>query len=130
MYISPTERMKKIHLWMGNTAADEQAYFSYFQQDDETSQFGEDIGLDGEYDEDMIGILPLSEEPIPVQEVLQKKVPIDLESIPQAEIVLEKLGISTANAAFYLTDSSVTVQEPYQKDYNGLSYIGIFKSAL
>jgi hypothetical protein len=43
MYISPTERMKKIHLWIGNTAAVEQAYFSYFQQDGETSRFGEKI---------------------------------------------------------------------------------------
>jgi hypothetical protein len=75
MYISPTERMKKIHLWMGNTTADEQTYFSYFQQEDEIIQFAKDIGLDGEYDEDMIGILNISERPVPILEVLQKKCP-------------------------------------------------------
>jgi len=63
MYISPTERIKKIHLWLGTTAVDEQTYFSYFQQENGISQFAYDIGLDEEYDEDMIGILPISAMP-------------------------------------------------------------------
>jgi hypothetical protein len=130
MYISATERMKKIHLWLGNTAVDEQTYFNYFQQEDSISQFAYDIGLDGEYDEDMIGILPISETPIPAQEVLQKKVPIDTGSISHAEIAFKRSGIDTVNAVFYLTDSSITIKEPYKNNYNGLIYIGVFDSAL
>jgi len=130
MYISPTERMKKIHLWLGNTAADEQTYFNYFDQEDEISQLGRDIGLDEEYDEDMIGILPIFEKQVTVKEVLEKKVPIDNSSISEAEKASQKLGITTANAAFYITDSSIIIKEPYKKDYNGLSYIGEFRSEL
>jgi hypothetical protein len=130
MYISPTERMKIIHLWMGNTALDEKAYYDYFEQEDEISHFGRDIGLNGEYDEDMIGILPISEKPVTLQEVLQKNIPIDISSIATAVKAAEQAGIDTVNAVFYITDSSITVKEPYKKDYNGLSYIGAFKSAL
>ncbi|WP_113948128.1 immunity 22 family protein [Pedobacter miscanthi] len=130
MYISPTERMKVIHLWMGNTALDEKTYYEYFEQEEKISHFGRNIGLDEEYDEDMIGILPIFEKPVTVQEVLQKKVPIDISSISAAIKAAGQAGINTVNAVFYITDSSITVKEPHQADYNGLSYIGAFKSAL
>lgn len=122
--------MKVIHLWMGNTPLDEKTYYEYFEQEEEISHFGRNIGLDEEYDEDMIGILPIFEKPVTVQEVLQKKVPIDISCIAAAINAAGQAGINTVNAVLYITDSSITVKEPYQADYSGLSYIGAFKSAL
>jgi hypothetical protein len=130
MYISPTERVKKIHLWIGTTELSEKDYYRYFDQDEETSLFAKEIGLDGEYDEDFIGILPLFERQLPVIEILQNEVPLDHGSITQAMKTCNQLGINTANAVFYVTDSALIVEEPYKSDYNGLSYLGMFKSAL
>lgn len=130
MYISPTERMKKIHLWVGTTTADEETYNEYFDQEDDISQFSKDIGFNEEYDEDFIGILPLFGKEIPVEDILENEVPLDKNSVAEVLEICKKMGIEKANAAFYLTDSSITVEEPYKDEYNGLKYIGEYKSAL
>jgi len=130
MYISPVERMKKIHLWIGTTAVDEAVYNLYFDQEDELSQFSKDIGLAEEYDEDFIGILPIFKNPPPIKELLEKEIPIDKDSIAEVLAVCETMGIHSINAAFYLTDSAIAIAKPNKKEYNGLRYLGEYKSAL
>ena len=58
--MNPLERMKKIHLWIGTTTKTQEEYDEYSDQDHDTSPFATDIGIE-EYDEDFIGIIPLSE---------------------------------------------------------------------
>jgi hypothetical protein len=130
MYISPVERMKIIHLWIGTTAVDEAVYNLYFDQEDELSQFSKDIGLAEEYDEDFIGILPIFKNPPTVKVLLEKEIPIDKDSIAEVLAVCETMGIHSINAAFYLTDSTITIAKPNKKEYNGLRYLGEYKSAL
>jgi hypothetical protein len=121
MYISPTERMKKIHIWIGVTSKSEEEFFNYFDQDNDNSQFSKDIALNSEYDEDFIGIIPMDRN-IPIKEIFENDVPIDTDDIPQVEKECYKLGLESANAVFYLTDSSVKI-ENIGKKYNGLYYI-------
>lgn len=129
MYISPVERIKKIHIWIGKTSKSEEDYESYFDQEEEVSQFATDIGLDSEYDEDFIGIIPLLPEEKYVSFVLKEETPIHPSEITSAENKCKELGIENANAVFYLTDSSVVVNESNRK-YNDLYYIGVFDSSL
>jgi len=128
MYISPVERIKKIHIWIGKTSKSEEDYESYFDQEEEVSQFATDIGLDSEYDEDFIGIIPLLTEEKPVSFVLKEETPIHPSEINFVENKCRELGIESANAVFYLTDSSVVINESNLK-YNDLYYIGIFDSS-
>jgi hypothetical protein len=55
---------------------------------------------------------------------------IDRDEINSAVKECTKLGIVTANAVFYLTDSDVIIKKPYKENYNGLKYIGIYNSSL
>lgn len=127
MYIPPSERMKKVHVWMGAATAGEESYNAYFNQEEGISQFSKDIGMEEEYDEDFIGILPLFRKALSVEEVLRKEVPIAIESIPDAVAACERYGLQSVNAVFYLTDSTIDVVEG---SYNGLQYIGEFDSGL
>lgn len=129
MYIPPSERMKKVHVWLGTTAADEETYNAYFDQDEDVSQFSNDIGLDEEYDEDFIGILPIFKNQRLVAEVLANEVPLAIESLTYAIAACERHGIEFVNALFYLTDSTVNIEDP-KDNYNGLKYLGVFESAL
>ncbi|HZH39149.1 MAG TPA: immunity 22 family protein [Bacillales bacterium] len=131
MYMDTLEIIKKSHIWMGSTSATQEEYEQYFvQHEGVTSQFYKDLGLEGkEYNEDFIGIIPLFTEEVPVYEILRNEVVIDNDDIPKAVEACHKLGIYTANAVFYLSNSSVKVPEP-DKLYNGLKYIGIYESGL
>ena len=116
---------------MGNISATQEEYEQYFAQyDGITSQFYKDLGLEGKYyDEDFIGIIPLFIKEIPVYEILSNEVAISIHDIHEAVEACHRLGIYTANAAFYLSDASVEVPEP-DKLYNGLKYIGLYNSGL
>ncbi len=139
MYISPLERMKKIHIWIGSTNKSEENYLKYFELDYSTEGdfddpeykicgFCKDIN-ELWYDEDFIGIIPLFDEEIPVDELL-KNVPIASQEIENVIMKSKDLNIDKGNAIFYLTDSEVTIPGPYKSDYNGLKYIGQFDSDL
>ncbi|MGN7986167.1 immunity 22 family protein [Pedobacter sp. 22226] len=122
--------MKKVHVWIGTTMADEENFYAYFNQDEDISQFSKDLGTGEEYDEDFIGILPLFKSQVPVVEVLVNQIPIAVRSIIYAAASCERYGIESVNAAFYLTDSTVNVPDAGPKSYNGLRYVGVFDSAL
>ena len=128
MYISPTERIKKIHIWIGTTAKNEEEYNLYFDQEESPSQFAIDIGLNGDYDEDFIGIIPIFPEEKSVGAVLKEETPLHPSDFILAETKCEKLGIKSANAVFYLTDSSVVVDGSSSR-HNDLFYLGIFNNS-
>jgi hypothetical protein len=129
MYVSPVERMKKIHIWIGITTLSEEKYNEYFNQDNGTSLFYRDLGIDEEYDEDFIGILPIFKEPLTAEKIIADEIPIDKGDLSIAIDACNKLNIRTANAVFYLTDSSVNISKT-KETYNGLKYIGIYNSSL
>lgn len=130
MYLSAVERMKKVHIWLGQVQKEEEDYFEYFNKEDGISQFSKDIGTEEEYDEDFIGMLPLFEQELPILQILEDEVPIDEEEIPKALQRCNELNMEFANAVFYLSDSSVVISEPFKKSYNGLIYIGLYNSSL
>lgn len=127
MYISPLERMKKIHLWIGTTSKSDEEWMAYFNQEDAISQFSIDIGID-EYDEDFIGILPLFAEKTDIKSLLDET-PVSAEHMADAIKKIESLNIKAANAVFYLTDSSITPVEPVKDFYNDCQYIGVYDSS-
>ena len=139
MYISPIERMKKVHIWIGKNSLNEEDYEKYFELDCSTEgdfedpdyricQFCKDIG-EVWYDEDFIGIIPIFDQAVSIREILQE-VPIAETDIEKVTSKCDELEMKTANAVFYLTDSQVEVPRPYKDSYNGLKYIGVFGSCL
>ncbi len=128
MYISPLERMKKVHIWIGTTSKNEDEFDRYFDQNNDLCQFCKDAGIE-QYDEDFIGIIPVFESETDIRDILAE-VPIDEKCIDLAVSNSTKLGIQKANAVFYLTDSSVSIEGYDNKLYNDLRYIGMFDSDL
>ncbi|MDR1460963.1 MAG: immunity 22 family protein [Campylobacteraceae bacterium] len=124
MYTSSTERMKKIHIWMGFSQKTEEEYNEYFNQDNGVSLFYKDLNIDEEYDEDFIGIIPVFDEAVGVENILKNEIPVDEEEVHKALEECSKLNIKTVNAVFYLTDANVVINKPYKENYNGLKYTG------
>lgn len=133
------ERMSKIHIWIGNTKKSEEEYYKYFELDYSTEgdfddpnykvcQFCQDIG-EKWYDEDFIGIIPLFEEPVEIRTLLDS-ISLKPESYQPVIDKCTELGITTANAVFYLTDAEIQIPKPYKKSYNDLVYIGLFDSSM
>ena len=127
MYIDPLERMKKIHIWIGFFSKGENEYAQYFNQEEPPCQFCKDIDCE-EYDEDFIGIIPLFEEKVGVEQLLDE-VPIDENEIPKVIEKCKAMNISVGNAIFYMTDASIIIENT-EKKYNELKYIGIYDSSL
>ncbi len=127
MYISPIERMKKIHIWIGSYFDGIEKYEEYFKQDNSPSQFCKDIGIE-EYDDDFIGIIPLFYNEVNILTLLLK---VPVEESEKSKILkrCNNLGLEKGNAIFYLTDSSICIKDT-ENDYNGLLYIGIYNSSL
>jgi hypothetical protein len=127
MYIDAVERMKKIHIWIGNTSLNQEKYDKYFSQDDDVSDFFKDLGIFEEYDEDFIGIIPIFKEALPIEEIFKKEIPINNKDVTKAINECRKLDVLYANAVVFLTDSTVLISD-IKDSYNGLKYIGLFKS--
>lgn len=127
MYISPLIRMKKVHIWIGTFSKTQDEYEMYFNQENPPSQFGVDINIE-EYDEDLIGIIPLLGENVEVKYLLNE-VPIEEDEIPIALSKCENMKIREGNAVFYLTDSLIKIDDE-EKKYNELKYIGVYNSSL
>ena len=70
MYVSPLERMKKVHIWIGSFLESEEVYEDYFNQQHSPCPFCVDINAD-EYEEDFIGIIPLFNEEQDISVLLQ-----------------------------------------------------------
>jgi len=128
MYISPLQRMKKIHIWIGTTSKSEEEFEKYFDQDNEISEFALDIGIE-EYDEDFIGIIPIFSKTESIDTLL-KEIPLKQHLYDTVVNKCKELGIINGNAILYLTDSQVEVALPFKNKYNDLKYIGIFESSL
>ena len=120
--------MKKVHIWIGTTSKNEDEFDRYFDQNNDLCQFCKDAGIE-QYDEDFIGIIPVFESETDICDILAE-VPIDEKCIDLAVSNSTKLGIEKANAVFYLTDSSVSIEGYEDKLYNDLKYIGMFDSDL
>lgn len=131
--------MSKIHVWIGITHKSEENYLQYFELDYSTEgdfeapeyrvcQFCKDIGKKW-YDEDFIGIIPILKKDVSVIEILQE-IPIEQDEIRKVLSICKEMGLSSANAIFYYTDSELIIQKPYKDNYNDLKYIGVFNSSL
>ena len=105
MYLSPLERMKKVHIWIGT--------FS---------------GSEKEYEEDFIGIIPLFNEEQDISILLQE-VTIDMDDIEDVLTKCKVMNIKKGNAVLYLTDASLVVPNK-ENNFNGLKYIGMYNSSL
>jgi Immunity protein 22 len=137
--MSVSERMKKIHVWFGTTEQSNAAFKKYFQLDYSTEGdfddpayklcgFCKDTGNKW-YDEDMIGIIPVSKKEEAVDKFL-KKIPISPKQIEEVKKSCENLGVGIGNAIFYYTDAEFKISPPLKKTYNDLKYIGFFESSL
>jgi hypothetical protein len=133
------DRMKKIHIWIGNFQKTEDDFNKYFELDYSTEgdfddpeykicEFCKDINQKW-YDEDFIGVLPLYEKEISVMDIL-KNIPINANEINNVIDECNTLGIKTTNAIFYLTDADIIINKPYKENYNGLKYVGLYNSSL
>ena len=127
MYLSPLERMKKVHIWIGTFSGSEKEYEDYFNLQDSPCRFCIDINTD-EFDEDFIGIIPLFSEEQDIGILLQQ-VPIDMGNIKSALINGKAMELVKGNAVFYVTDVSLTIPNK-EKSFNGLKYIGMYNSSL
>ena len=127
MYLSPLERMKKVHIWIGTFSGSEKEYEDYFNLQDSPCRFCIDINTD-EFDEDFIGIIPLFREEQDIGILLQQ-VPIDMGDIKSALIKCKAMELVKGNAVFYVTDVSLTIPNK-EKSFNGLKYIGMYNSSL
>ena len=127
MYLSPLERMKKVHIWIGTFSGSEKEYEDYFNLQDSPCRFCIDINTD-EFDEDFIGIIPLFSEEQDIGILLQQ-VPIDMGAIKSALIKCKAMELVKGNAVFYVTDVSLTIPNK-EKSFNGLKYIGMYNSSL
>ena len=127
MYLSPLERMKKVHIWIGTFSGSEKEYEDYFKLQDSPCRFCIDINTD-EFDEDFIGIIPLFSEEQDIGILLQQ-VPIDMGDIKSALIKCKAMELVKGNAVFYVTDVSLTIPNK-EKSFNGLKYIGMYNSSL
>lgn len=127
MYLSPLERMKKVHIWIGTFSGSEKEYEDYFNLQDSPCRFCIDINTD-EFDEDFIGIIPLFNEEQDISILLQQ-VPIDMDDIKNALTKCKAMELVKGNAVFYLTDVSLTIPNK-EKSFNGLKYIGMYNSSL
>ena len=127
MYLSPLERMKKVHIWIGTFSGSEKEYEDYFNLQDSPCRFCIDINTD-EYEEDFIGIIPLFNEEQDISILLQE-VPIDMDDIEDVLTKCKVMNIKKGNAVLYLTDASLVVPNK-ENNFYGLKYIGMYNSSL
>jgi len=126
MYQDPIERMKEIHIWIGITELEEDKYDRYFDQEKGVCGFCQDIGQE-EYDEDFMGAIPLYREPKDILLILSDIALAASEYESVVSACLDK-NISKANAVFYYSDKTLSLDA--DRKFNGLCYIGAFKSDL
>lgn len=126
MYQDPIKRMSNIHLWIGNVNSSENEYDEYFDQDDEICGFCIDIGEE-EYDEDFIGAIPKYEKLLDVKDILEDTI-LSKEEYQKVISICEQKGLNKVNATFYYSDTEL--KPDIRKMYNGLHYIGLFKSEM
>lgn len=123
------DRFNRAHLWLGNISLDEEDYEEYFQPNEEgMSQFSIDLGLLYEYDEDFIGIIPISHTLLPIDELCKESII----SISEMQNIMNNcafLGIEKANAIVWYSDSDISFTIG-KKLSNNLIYIGEFDTEM
>src|SRR5690349_12935447 len=126
MYIEPTERMKIIHIWIGETSLKEDDLDEYFLSDESEENLSFLKGVD-ELDTDFVGILKF-EHNLKVSDVLKNDVPLNAgDDLKNAIAKCGSLGIEVVNTVFYLTDSAIEINDDPDTPI-GLIYIGKYKS--
>lgn len=131
-----SERMSKVHLWIGVTQKTEEEYLEYFKLDYSTGGdfddpnyqvcgFCIDIG-EKWYDEDFIGIIPLYEEEVSIKEIIEEAA-IDPKESENVILECERLGLKKANAILWYSDAEIEITQPHKDSYNDLKYIGMFE---
>ncbi len=126
MYQDPIKRMSSIHLWIGNINISEEQYDEYFDQDEETCGFCIDIGEE-EYDEDFMGAIPKYDKMLNIEDILEDTI-LSKEEYQKVISICEQKKLNKVNATFYYSDAEL--KPGNEKMYNGLHYIGLFKSEM
>lgn len=117
-------RKKQIYLWLGKVNS-EKSYNEYFNQEDGICLFCKDIGIE-EYDEDLIGILPLSEKYMSINGALDQT-PINHKEYSEAFEKCLQLHLEEINAIVFYTKSPYEdISTPNNITLEGLHYIGLF----
>ncbi|MFH6973708.1 immunity 22 family protein [Neisseria sp. 23W00296] len=121
------DRFNTVHLWLGMFVGTQEEYERYFGQDDlnegEICPFCRDIGLNAEYDEDYIGIIPLFACTVPLDELLSEAA-VDADALDAVRQKCRALGLCEGNAVLWYSDPELNIDAG--KSYNGLHYIGEF----
>ena len=131
--------MSIIHIWIGTTRKTEEEYLKYFELDYSTEgdfdvpgyklcPFCKDINQRW-YGEDLIGIIPLFGDEYPILQLLET-IPIDKNEIEKVIGYCRSVGLDFGNAIFYYTDAELWIDNSTRKTYNGLKYIGRYRSCL
>ena len=124
------DRFDRVHLWLGTVTDSEDQYEQYFEQDSLPEgvfcPFCKDIGLDEEYDEDYIGIIPLFPKVVSLNKLLVEAA-IDESELPAVKAKCKELGFTKGNAVLWYSDPDLKISP--DKKYNGLTYIGEFRGA-
>jgi hypothetical protein len=131
--------MSKIHIWIGTTKKSKEEYFKYFELDYSTEGDFDDpdykecgfcIDISEKwYDEDMIGIIPVSNENKPIVSLLEE-IPLKKSEYDKVVNRCNLIGLNYGNAIFYYTDSELVINKPYKNNYNDLKYVGFYESIL
>ena len=137
----PPAPFSALHVWVGQTPADRDAFLSYFAHADDYWEVWEDTEDDdgdvtgcafcvdlGEkhlYDEDLL-LAFHSPSPIALEQLMDE-LAFNTAAAEDAVIqACQRRGIDKANAAFTYADPTQVVSDS-DKTYNGLIYLGLFQ---
>lgn len=110
--------MNKIKVWIGTFQDNNENYLSYFDEDD--CKFCDDIGED-EYDPDFIGILPLFNGTVSIEELVRQT---PLGAISRDLLINDclSLNINKGNAVLFYSGDTREIEQG--EIFNQLKYIG------
>lgn len=139
----PERPFESLHFWIGNATQGEEAFMRYFDhagnywdlevEDIEAAPgdvtgcgFCIDAGMKFLYDEDLLQVIWFPE-PVPVRRIIDESTIESGAATERVALACAERGIVTANAGFVYADPACPIDDA-GKTYNGLPYIGRFRS--
>lgn len=121
---------RNLKIWLGTVTSNEETYLKNFELDYETEDFDDPEYKvcnfckhinDDWYDEDFLGIIPLSKNQETAKTLLSKT-PLNTKNREQAESDAKSLNINSGNAILFY--SGETREINLGETFEGLKYIG------